>query len=113
MAQHQKPFFKNDSTEWTELDGGLKRKILGHNDNLMMVKIFFPEGSVGAAHNHPHSQTTYVASGVFEVTLDGRKEILKEGDSFFVPPGKIHGVVNLESGILIDCFSPRREDFLK
>lgn len=111
MTHHQTIFLKNDNLEWTELEGGLKRKILGYNDDLMMVKIFFPKGSVGAAHSH--SQTTYVASGKFEVTIDGKQEILKEGDSFFVQPDMIHGVLNLEPGILIDCFSPKRDDFLK
>jgi len=104
---------KADEIEWTEIDGGLKRKILGYNDNLMMVKILFPKGSIGYEHSHPHTQSTFVAEGVFEVTIDGKTETLKKGDTFFVQPNLKHGVKNIEEGILIDVFTPKREDFLK
>ena len=78
----------------------------------MMVKIYFPKGAIGYEHSHPHSQTSYVASGAFEVTIDGETTTLKAGESFFVPSEKKHGVVNLEEGVLIDVFSPKRDDFL-
>jgi quercetin dioxygenase-like cupin family protein len=110
---NDKIFFDSDNIEWENLGDGLKRKILGYDDNIMMVKIHFEKGSIGYEHNHPHSQTTYVQSGVFEVTIDGKTKTLKEGDSFFVQSNLKHGVVNLEDGILIDVFSPKRDDFLK
>jgi quercetin dioxygenase-like cupin family protein len=109
----QKMFFESDNIEWTDLGGGLKRKIFGHDEKIMMVKIEFEKGAIGYEHSHPHSQTTYVESGVFEVTIDGKTATLKTGDSFFVPSDLKHGVVNLEAGILIDVFSPRRDDFLE
>ena len=104
-------FFKQNN-EWQDLDQGMRRQILGHDGQLMMVKIYFPKGAIGYEHSHHHSQTTYVASGAFEVTIAGTTEVLHAGESFFVPSNAKHGVVNLEEGILIDVFSPRREDFL-
>ena len=106
-------FYKSNEGEWTELDQGMKRQIFGYDDKIMMVKIHFPKGAIGYEHSHLHSQTTYVASGAFEVTIDGKTTILKAGDSFFVPSHKKHGVVNLEEGVLIDVFSPKRDDFLR
>lgn len=106
-------FFQGDQENWTSLDQGMKRRILGYDDHVMMVEVFFPQGAIGYEHSHPHSQTTYVANGVFEVTVDGQTTVLKEGDSFFVPSGNKHSVVNQESGVLIDVFSPKRDDFLK
>ena len=47
------------------------------------------------------------------MNIDGKKEILKEGDAFVVPSDALHGAVCLEDGILIDTFSPMREDFVK
>ena len=108
-----KLFFYNNNIEWKNLGDGLKRKIFGHDDNIMMVKIHFEKGSIGYEHSHVHSQTTYVQSGVFDVTIDGNTQTLKEGDSFFVPSNLKHGVVNIEEGILVDVFSPRRDDFLE
>jgi quercetin dioxygenase-like cupin family protein len=80
---------------------------------LMMVKFKFQKGAIGYMHNHFHSQATYVASGKFKITNDGKSEILEKGDGFFVNPNLKHGAECLEAGILIDVFSPLREDFLK
>ncbi len=105
-------FFESDSVEWIELGGGIKRQIMGYDDNIMLVKVSFEKGSIGTLHDHPHVQTTYVASGKFEINVDGEKQILSVGDGFFAPPGKTHGVTCLEAGILVDVFSPMRKDFL-
>ncbi len=64
-------------------------------------------------HQHPHTQSTYVASGCFEVTIDKEKKVLRAGDGYYVAPNLPHGCVCLEAGVLIDTFSPMREDFLK
>jgi len=107
-----KIFFESASMEWIELGSGMKRQIMGYDENVMLVKVSFEKGSVGALHEHPHVQTTYVASGKFEINVDGEKQILSAGDGFFAPSGKTHGVTCLEAGILIDVFSPMRKDFL-
>lgn len=92
---------------------GVRRKILGYGTNLMMVYVEFAKGAVGCLHDHPHSQVTFVRKGSFEVQIGTERRILKEGDSFMAPPNTPHGVVALEEGILIDSFSPIREDFLQ
>jgi quercetin dioxygenase-like cupin family protein len=78
----------------------------------MLVKAKFEAEAVGVLHKHHHSQVTYVDSGVFEMTIGEEKRILKKGDGFYAPPHEIHWCVCLEPGILIDVFSPHREDFL-
>ena len=50
---------------WESAGEGIVRQIMGYNDNLMMVKVKFETGAIGTPHTHPHTQTTYVASGVF------------------------------------------------
>ncbi len=77
-----------------------------------MVLVRFEKGAIGSLHHHRHRQVSYVESGSFEVTIEGRSEVLKQGDSFFVAPDLVHGVVALEAGCLVDVFSPAREDFL-
>ena len=64
-------------------------------------------------HTHPHEQVCYVAEGSFEFEADGKKTIISKGDSYYVEPNAPHGVVALEKGVLIDIFTPQREDFLK
>lgn len=97
---------------WTATPDGNRRRVLLHTDELMMVEFGFDEGGVGALHSHPHVQASYIAEGRFEVTIDGRTQILDAGGSFIVPSGLVHGVRALEAGRLVDSFTPHRADFL-
>ena len=105
-------FLKTSSRDWEKVSPGIQRKILGYDEKLMLVQVHFEKGRVGAVHHHRHSQSTLVLSGVFEITIDGVTQKLEQGDSFYVPPNKLHGAVCLEEGELIDAFSPLREDFI-
>lgn len=92
---------------------GVRRQILGYDSNLMLVRVFFDKDGVGEPHSHMHQQVSYVEKGTFEVEISGKKQILKAGDCFIVPSHAVHGAVCLEEGILIDTFSPLREDFIE
>ncbi|MEO9969903.1 MAG: cupin domain-containing protein [Hyphomonadaceae bacterium] len=105
-------FMDSPRAEAEDLGGGIYRTLLGHDDKILMAKVWFEEGAVGAVHTHHHSQVTYIISGKFEVEIDGQKRVLEAGGSCFVPSMKLHGSVCLEEGVLLDVFSPAREDFL-
>src|SRR5690606_22046193 len=101
MTMTEQQFFAQpNETEWTELAPGNTRRVLIHTPELMQVECGFEKGAVGALHNHPHVQVSYVAEGAFEVTIDGVTEIVRQGGSFIVPSGLMHGVVALEKGRL-------------
>ena len=108
----EKPFINSGEIEWEVLDGGVERQILGYDDEVMMVHVRFEKGAIGSLHHHVHRQVSFVESGRFEVIIDGDKKILEKGDSFFVAPNLVHGVVALEAGSLIDVFTPARQDFI-
>ncbi|MCH5344381.1 MAG: cupin domain-containing protein [Acetatifactor sp.] len=91
---------------------GVVRKILAYTDELMVVENHFTKGAVGALHYHPHTQITYVVSGQFEFTIGDEKKIVNPGDSMLKKDGIPHGCVCLEEGVLLDIFSPMREDFI-
>lgn len=97
---------------WEDLGKGVQRKILGYDNQIMMVKVRFIKGAVGSPHQHFHTQATYCASGKFKFTIDGIESIINAGDGVYIKPNLIHSTVCLEDGILIDVFSPVREDFL-
>jgi len=94
------------------VDDGITRQFLGYNGDIMMVRVWFDQGAVGQLHSHYHSQVSYVESGTFDVTVGDETHTLKAGDSFFIPPHVEHGAVCREAGVLLDVFSPVREDFL-
>ncbi|TDW96589.1 cupin domain-containing protein [Dinghuibacter silviterrae] len=107
-----KGFVEDESLPWESVGDGVQRKILAYDDRLMVVRVRFESGGIGPLHHHPHSQITYVESGVFEIEMDGVKRVLKGGDAYYVASGLVHGAVCLEQGVLVDAFSPTREDFL-
>jgi len=105
-------FVSDTATAKEDLGDGIHRKILAYGPDLMIARVWFAKGAVGSTHAHPHSQASYVESGRFEVLIDGRKQVLAAGDAFYVAPHLDHGAVCLEDGVLIDTFSPMRDDFL-
>ena len=113
MKQKSDTFLVASDIEWDYVGDGVVRQIMGYDENLMTVKVKCTKGAIGPLHHHPHTQTTYVASGCFEVTIGQEKKVLRAGDGYYVAPNLEHGCVCLEAGVLIDTFTPMREDFLK
>lgn len=112
--QSRSPTFTHAAeSEIEQLEPGIRRQMLGHGPDLMLCRVWFEEGEVGQVHSHPHSQSSYVESGRFRVTIDGEDRELAAGDAFYVAPHLDHGVVCLETGVLLDAFSPARADFLQ
>ena len=68
-----------------------------------------------SAHTHPHEQMIYVADGECEAVIDGKTFPMKTEDIALVPGDVLHQVINTQDRelIILDIFSPIREDFLK
>jgi len=112
MKHAETIFIRDEDLAWEQPAPGMQRKIMAYDNRLMLVKVAFEKGAVGSLHSHHHTQITHVSSGRFEVEISGEKMILGSGDAFYVPPHAVHGAVCLEAGVLIDVFSPKREDFI-
>ncbi|EIM28107.1 cupin domain-containing protein [Microvirga lotononidis] len=112
MNRINEPFAFDGEIDWEPAGEGIRRKILTYNAEVMMVRVEFQAGAVGTPHSHPHIQCSLVEAGTFDVTIAGRTERLKQGDSFLVPPHAVHGAVAVEAGVLLDVFTPMREDFV-
>ena len=106
------PFVHSADAPWETTGPGVRRQILGHGPDLMMVRVDFDAGAVGALHHHPHRQVSYVSAGAFEVTVGDERRTLGVGDCFFAVADVEHGVRALEAGTLVDVFTPARADFL-
>ncbi|MGG7661244.1 cupin domain-containing protein [Dyadobacter sp. BHUBP1] len=111
-ALREKEFVSDSEIPWEDLGGGLKRKVMAYDDTLMMVKVAFEKGGIGTLHSHFHTQMSYVESGEFEITIGERKQVLRQGDVYYIPPHLVHGALCLSAGMLVDIFTPMREDFI-
>lgn len=104
---------KTETVDLDNLGKGVSRKILAHVPSVMMVEVHFIKGAVGEVHAHENEQISYIIKGSFQVEIEGKKEVLKIGDTFYARPNAFHGVTALEDSIILDVFTPEREDFLK
>ncbi len=107
-------FFLNENSPLIHLpDGKTKRKILAHNDSLMVVEVYFDADAVGEPHTHPHTQATYCLEGRFEFNVGGEIKTIQPGDTLIMPSNVLHGCRPIGgSGKIIDIFTPERKDFL-
>ncbi|MEO6392235.1 MAG: cupin domain-containing protein [Pyrinomonadaceae bacterium] len=104
-------------TDWdqipvTQTAPGIKRQMVV-GQNVMMVRFTFDPLVVTDEHTHPHEQMTLVVKGRVKFTIEGEVKIVNAGDVLHFPPHNRHGATMLdEEVVLIDIFSPIREDFL-
>lgn len=90
---------------------GVTRRILTYNKYLMVMEGHIAKGC-GVDHKHPHTQITYLLSGEMEGWVGDDKRILHAGDVMVAEPNVQHGVKALTDVVLIDTFSPCREDYI-
>jgi quercetin dioxygenase-like cupin family protein len=96
-----------------DMGDGIKRTIMGFEPSLMLARNEFEKGSVGYVHEHHHVQLAYVESGAFDFTIGEETRRLAAGDCAYIPSAVPHGAICVEKGVLLDIFSPMREDFLE
>ncbi len=92
---------------------GAERRILSYGGNMMLVQFTFPPDVTAPMHSHPHEQIGYVVSGTLDLLMEDHAPTrLTAGSSYYVAPNVRHGIVTHEPTVLLDCFTPIREDFL-
>ena len=105
-------------TDWSRIEKdspapGIQRQMVV-GQNVMMVRFTFEPFLVTPEHTHPHEQMTLVIQGKVKFFIEGEVKIVSPGDVLHFPPHNRHGATMLdEEVVLIDIFSPIREDFLE
>ncbi len=102
----------NQDVDFIELGEGVRRKVLAHNEDIMIVEVHMQKGGQAAVHSHPHVQSSYIRSGRFCFEVEGEKVEVATGDTLAFPPNQPHGMTCLEDGIALDIFTPMRKDFV-
>ena len=93
---------------------GAERRVLSYSDRIMLVQFDFKAGVQSWEHSHPHEQVGYVVSGEIDVFMEGHEPVhLQAGGSYYAPSNVKHYIKTYQASVLIDCFTPCREDFLK
>ena len=109
-----KHFFNDTQLEEEIVEGDVKRYIYT-GENIQCIIYHFPPNKVFPLHTHDiHEQMGFLYKGRMGFNVGGEERILKPGDFYRAPIGVEHNAWTFEEpSILIDLFSPVREDLLK
>ncbi len=103
--------------KWDDLPGanvapGIERRMLVGRD-VMICRLRFAPGTVTPVHRHPHEQMTLVVAGRVKFFIEKEERIVGPGEALHFPSNVEHGATMLdEEVVLMDVFSPIRQDFL-
>jgi quercetin dioxygenase-like cupin family protein len=102
----------HDQGKESRPEPGLTRRVLSYNDKLFLAEHQMVKGWAGAMHSHPHDQVVYVVRGHLKVNCLSKTFELRKGDTFVVRGGVQHGASAIEDSLVIDVFTPCREDYI-
>lgn len=103
--------YKWDTVAVEQLTEKIKRRmIVGTKE--MLVRWEFIKGATAARHSHPHEQIVVMVHGKLRLTVGDVETVMGSDDIVVIPPNIPHEAHALEDTVVIDIFSPPREDFL-
>jgi quercetin dioxygenase-like cupin family protein len=95
-----------------QLNPLLGRQML-HTETMTLARIILAAGCVVPSHRHENEQIATVLEGRLRFTVDGEDQVLVAGESIPLPANVPHEVEALEDSVVLDVFSPVREDWLR
>lgn len=104
--------YKPDPSNYRELLPGVFIKTLTYGDNSLLVEFQIKQGAIIPAHQHPHEQTGYLVRGSLRFFGDEGECVVEPGCSWCFKGGVAHGAEALEDTVLVEVFSPVRQDYL-
>jgi unsaturated pyranuronate lyase len=103
--------YRNADAKPVQMLPGLIRRTLVEGASMMVVEFTFDANTQVPNHTHPHEQVGYVVSGRARMTIDGQDFDIGPGDSYHIPSNVPHSALTLTPAVMVDTFSPPREDY--
>ena len=105
-------FNRYAGTPARELLPGVTLRTLAHGERTLLAEVRLARGAMIPEHRHPQEQTGYLVSGRLEFSVAGDCLIAEPGSSWSLPANIPHGASALEDSVVVEVFSPVREDYL-
>jgi len=103
---------ETESSGWITMFAGVRRRTLVAGERMMQIVVALDNGAHVPEHRHPHEQIAHVLRGRLRLTLAGTAHDLDPGESLYIPSNVPHSADALEEALVLDTFSPPREDML-
>ena len=97
---------------WIDIAPGIRRRTITHGASMYQMMAKLDAGSVMPEHKHPQEQIVHVLEGRMKLIVSGVPQELKGGESYYLAANVPHGVETLEDTMVLDTFSPPRDDYL-
>jgi quercetin dioxygenase-like cupin family protein len=94
-----------------EMLPGVHRRTMATTDEAMLCEFYLERDSVVPPHSHKNDQVGYVIMGKVEMTIGNIVSVCNPGESYAIPGGIVHSARALVDSVVIDAFSPPREDY--
>lgn len=104
-------FITPQDAQQVEMLPGIHRRTMGITDEVMLCEFFLVRDAIVPEHSHMNDQVGYVIYGRLELTVNGQTRILDPGMSYAIPGGVVHSAKALIDCLIIDTFSPPRNDY--
>ena len=103
---------QTEADRWITMFAGVRRHTLVAGERMMQIEVALDRGAFVPEHRHPHEQIAHVVRGRLRLTLAGTAHDLNPGESLYIPGDVPHSAHALEETLVVDTFSPPREDML-
>jgi quercetin dioxygenase-like cupin family protein len=81
-------------------------------DRVTVARFELKKGGVVPRHAHENEQVSCVLAGALRFTFDDREVVVGSGEVMQIPGGIAHEVAVLEDTLVLDIFSPVRQDWI-
>ena len=89
------------------------RRQMFHTETMTVARVALAKGATVPEHLHTNEQISMIESGKMKFVLAGVQTLLSPGDMLRIPPNVPHWVEAIEDSVVVDLFSPRREDWIR
>jgi quercetin dioxygenase-like cupin family protein len=104
--------FKWDEIPAEEINDKFVRK-LAWDGGVMIAWMACKQGCLVPLHSHENEQMTFVISGRWRFSIDGKTLEVGPNEMLYIPPNTVHGAEALEDIVAYDVFTPPREDWIR
>ena len=105
-------FEKYSTMGYVHASAGVERKTLVYGTRTLMTEFRMQGPRILSAHAHPHEQIGYLVTGRLYMSIGGEVYDVQPGDSWCIPGDVEHQVEVVEDSVVIEVFSPVREEYL-
>lgn len=107
------PFIDIESMQANEVVPGCRLRT-PYGKNLMLSYLEMDAGAEIPLHDHPHEQAGILLRGTLQLTIGDETRTVQPGSLFIIPPNVPHRAVAVDGpAVVLDVFSPIREDYAK